>query len=55
MKKIDIADVLIFLGVGLLGIGIYLWFGIAISLAVNGGILLMVGLYSAGFGAKRKE
>jgi len=55
MKKIDISDVLIFLGLGFLSYGLFLWFGEAVSLSVIGGIILMIGLYSAGIGTKRKE
>jgi len=43
--KIDFADVLIFLGLSLLGVGLFLCFGLGVALAVDGVLLIGLGLW----------
>lgn len=40
-------DVLFLLGFGLLGAGVYLWFGLAPALVVSGVTLMGIGIYGA--------
>jgi len=44
MKHIDMVDVLVFGGLCLIGVGVYMRFGIAISLMVTGILLFGIGI-----------
>jgi|GEM_PF-2848830 len=43
LKQVDQSDYLIFLGLLILGSGLYLWFGPGIALSVVGGIVTVAG------------
>lgn len=45
-KKIDRQDVFILLGLVLLGIGLFFWFGLGPALAVPGAIITFLGVLS---------
>jgi hypothetical protein len=42
--KPDAADILIFLGLILLGVGLFFWFGLGVALAVDGAVILIYGM-----------
>lgn len=46
MKKIDITDILIILGLVGIGVGLYLWVGLGPSLVTIGGLLFGIGIVS---------
>jgi hypothetical protein len=48
LKRIEIADVFQLFGLALIGVGLFLWVGLGVSLTVVGGMLFTVG-YFAGF------
>ncbi|MCP4568399.1 MAG: hypothetical protein GY841_12550 [FCB group bacterium] len=52
IKKIDISDVFMFLGLVLIGIGLFFWFGIGPALAIPGGLLLCMGYLAGALGGK---
>lgn len=54
-KRFDFADVLVFVGLSCLGAGLYLLYGLEIALVSVGGILLCIGLYSAGFAVRKPK
>ena len=45
-KFVDVQDVLMIVGLILLGLGLFLWFGLGVSLSVVGTILFCVGFFS---------
>jgi hypothetical protein len=46
LKALGFADILVFLGLTLVGVGLFLWFGIGPALTVVGALLLGLGGYS---------
>lgn len=45
IKQIEISDVLQFLGLILLGIGLFLWISLGVSLSLVGFMLFLVGFF----------
>ena len=45
MNRIDFSDVLIFLGLSLLGVGLFFWFGLGVALSVDGALLFGLGVW----------
>jgi hypothetical protein len=52
-SKLEITDVFQFTGLALLGVGLFLWFGLGVSLSVVGGLLFLIGYFSGAFGQKK--
>lgn len=52
--KPSISDVLILLGLILLGIGLFFWFGKGVSMTVTGGVMLLMGI-GANASEKKQE
>jgi hypothetical protein len=44
VKEIDFSDVLLFLGLSLLGVGLFLWIGLPKALTVVGGLMWLMGI-----------
>ena len=53
--KIGKSDIIILFGLSLVGVGLFLWFGIGVSLTVLGTILLLLGVFEVVFPAKPKD
>ena len=53
LKKIDATDVFQFIGLVLIGTGLYFWCGIGISLTVVGFLLLGLGFFSGALRTKK--
>ena len=51
-SRIDFSDVLIGAGLSCLGAGLFSLYGLPVALVVVGAILLIIGLYAAGYGAR---
>ena len=45
MNNISFSDVLVFLGLSLLGVGLFFWFGLGVALTVSGVVLLGLGVW----------
>lgn len=45
MKRIDFSDVLIFMGLSLLGAGLFFWFGLGVALTIDGALLIGLGVW----------
>lgn len=45
MKNIDFSDVLIFMGLSLLGVGLFFCVGLGVALAVDGALLIGFGVW----------
>jgi len=45
VNRIDFPDVLTFLGLSLLGVGLFLCFGLGVALTVDGALLIGLGLW----------
>lgn len=43
-RDVDVSDFLIFFGLSLVGVGLFYWFGLGVSLTVSGGLLLVIGI-----------
>jgi len=43
-RKVTISDLLILMGLSLIGVGLFYWFSLGVSLTVSGALLLMIGI-----------
>jgi len=53
LKNIDGQDILMFLGLILIGIGLYLWLGLGVSFSVVGALLFCMGYLSGAVKGKK--
>ena len=52
IKKIDFTDIMMFLGLAFIGVGLFLYFGLGIALTVDGVLLLLLGFFGGAIKAK---
>ena len=45
MEKIEKADVFVFLGLILIGTGLFLWFGLGPALTIDGAIIVILAIF----------
>ena len=53
LKNFDMSDGFVFLGLPLIGTGLFFWFGLGVSLTVSGAVLLFLGV-AANIAGSRK-
>ncbi len=54
-NKIESSDVLMCLGLVLLGIGLVLWFNLGVSLAVIGALLVFMGFFGSAMAGQKDK
>ena len=54
-KKIEATDVFIFIGLSLIGVGLFFWLGLGVSLTVIGALFILMGFFGGAMTAKVKK
>ena len=55
LKKIEATDVFIFIGLSMIGTGLFFWFGHGVSLTTVGALFFLMGFFSGAITGIRKK